>query len=111
MNVIRLFLLFLHIVGVAAVLGGFLHEWQAKTHGVTRLMVGGADLLLLTGLLLVGARTMQELPLDHIKVGVKLVLALAVAVCAHVARKRGGKMLFQLTGVLTTLNVGVAVFW
>ena len=112
MEIVRLILLFLHIVGAAAVLGGFLHQLSARVHTVTRIMVGGADLLVLTGLVLVGARAMLQLPFDHAKIAAKLIVAIAVAACAHIARRRdGGPVLFRAIGLLTTLNVALAVFW
>ena len=112
MEAVRLIALFLHIVGVSALLGGFLSQLLARSYRVTRLMVSGADLQILTGLILVVARAMQDMPSDHTKVAVKLLVALAVAVLAHIGRRKERVIrLYWTIGALTVANVVVAVFW
>ena len=101
-------------------------------------MVWGARAQVVTGILLVGLHEMSSDPADELiraKIGVKLVIALAVAACAEIAngrqrraladqrrparRRRGGTTtavlpatgLVQAAALLAILNVCVAVLW
>jgi hypothetical protein len=102
-------------------------------------MVWGARAQVVTGILLVGLHEMSSDPADELiraKIGVKLVIALAVAACAEIANGRqrralattdpgnaagagGGTTtavlpatgLVQAAALLAILNVCVAVLW
>ena len=113
MEALRLSMLFLHFLGLAALVGGFLAQWRAGTAQVSTLMLGGAGAQVLTGVLLVFARNMQDLPVDTGKVIVKLGIGLVVAVLAQVGRRRSTSSpgLFYSIGLLAVVNIGVAVFW
>ncbi len=104
-----------HLLGMAAVVGGY----AAGQPRVSEVMVWGARLQLVTGVILVGmAESIDSLGKDPdmAKIGVKLVVSVAVAAFAEIGRGRGkrGESLPWLThaaGLLAIVNVFVAVLW
>ena len=114
MDLVSDLLVFLHLLGMAAVVGGWLAVLRAPR--VLPPVVWGARAQIVTGLLLVGAAEAGDEAVDNAKVGVKLLVALAVAACAEVAnaRQRRGQdkpALVHAAGSLATLNVAVAALW
>jgi len=120
-GIIKSFLVVLHLVGLSALLGGFLVQikaLRAKTAEILPAIVHGAWTAFVTGLLLVGVRE-WELSLggghnlDHSKIAIKSVVALIVLVLVMLNRKKkpvSGSALGTIGG-LTFLNVVLAVFW
>ncbi|MGJ9402376.1 hypothetical protein [Arthrobacter sp. KK5.5] len=108
-------LLFLHILGAAAIVGGWLARFKTPTVGLWQWI--GALTQLLTGLLMVGLLEMQDGEVNNVKVAVKLVLALVVAVAAFLGRRKvkaGDKVpkgLAHAVGGMALINIAVAVFW
>jgi hypothetical protein len=104
-----------HFLGLAALVGG----WIATRVGGVALspVLWGARVQLITGLLLVGIAEMSsDAELNHVKIGVKLVVAIAVVAAAEIANakaKRGeaNPRLVDAAGALGVLNVLVAVLW
>jgi len=120
-GIIKSFLVVLHLVGLSALLGGFLVQikaLRAKTAEILPAMVHGAWTALITGLLLVGVREWElglggGYDLDHSKIAIKSVVALIVVVLVVLNRKKkpvSGSILGTIGG-LTFLNVVLAVFW
>ncbi|MGH8868388.1 MAG: hypothetical protein ACRDYU_10375 [Actinomycetes bacterium] len=112
METLRLALLFLHLVGMASLLGGFLVQMSATERRVVPAMVHGALTQLVTGALLVPVR--GDAPdVDHAKIAVKGVVLLVILVLVWVNRSRAtiSEGVYFAIGGLTLLNVGVAVFW
>lgn len=103
----------LHLLGMAAIVGSALFV----SRGVpTPALVWGARAQLLTGLLLTGLAEAGDDPVNHTKIGIKLLVALAVAACAEIAagrerRGQGNPNLVHAAGGLAVLNVLIAVFW
>jgi len=104
----------LHLLGMAAILGSALFLARGA---VTPYLLWGARAQLLTGILLVGLLQAGDEEVDNAKIGVKLVVAVAVVACAEIAagRERRGQgssaRLVTAAGVLALLNVLVAVLW
>jgi hypothetical protein len=106
-----------HLLGMAALVGGFF----AYSRGLdaTWVMVQGARAQLVTGIVLVGlAESVDSLgkDLDMAKIAVKLVVALVAVACIEVgsARARKGqdpKTLVRAAGAAGVLNVIVAAAW
>lgn len=113
MQLVRHLLLFLHFVGLASLLGGFLVQLSASTRRIVPAMLHGALTQLATGVLLVGVDESLDEPVDNAKIAVKLVVLLVVLTIVWVNRKRPsvGETAYLTVGTLTTLDVGVAVFW
>ena len=120
-GIVKSFLVVLHLVGLSALLGGFLVQikaLRAKTAEILPAMVHGAWTAFITGLLLVGVREWELAlggghDLDHSKIAIKSVVALIVLVLVMLNRKKkpvSGSVLGTIGG-LTFLNVVLAVFW
>jgi hypothetical protein len=120
-GIVKSFLVVLHLVGLSALLGGFLVQikaLRAKTAEILPAMVHGAWTAFITGLLLVGVREWElaldgGYDLDHSKIAIKSVVALIVLVLVMLNRKKkpvSGSVLGTIGG-LTFLNVVLAVFW
>lgn len=114
MEFLREVLLFLHLLGMATLVGAFLLQRRTAASGpLNAAWLHGTALQLVTGLALVGV--LESLPeeVDHVKVGVKLLVGLVIGGLALAFRKRDRMpnwLLPALAG-LVVLNVGVAVFW
>jgi hypothetical protein len=106
-------LLFVHLVGMAALLGGALVQVTAQAKRVSRAMVDGALTQVVSGLLLVGVLEGQDENVDHAKVGVKFAVGLVVAVLVWINRRKPEIPTGLYAGILalTLGNVAVAVFW
>ncbi len=119
METVRLLLVVLHILGLALIIGPFLFQVSRKLELDTKLMWVGALTQLVTGLALVGVREANDLPVDNIKIGVKLVVALGVVVAVWmVGRKqkadpasKAALPFFHTAGALAIVNVLIAVLW
>jgi hypothetical protein len=104
----------LHLLGMAAIIGSALFLARGA---VTPFLVWGARAQLLTGIILVGLVQANDEEVDNAKIGVKLLVALAVVACAEIAaaKERKGQgarpQLVNAAGVLALLNVLVAVLW
>ena len=120
-GILKSFLVVLHLVGLSALLGGFLVQikaLRAKTAEILPAIVHGAWTAFVTGLLLVGVREWElaldgGYDLDHSKIAIKSVVALNVLVLVMLNRKKkpvSGSVL-GTSGGLTFLNVVLAVFW
>ncbi|MFR9749964.1 hypothetical protein ACL02S_02890 [Nocardia sp. 004] len=104
-----------HLLGMAAVIGAY----AARQPVVSGPMVWGARLQIVTGLILVGmAESIDSLGKDPnmVKIGVKLVVAIAVAAFAEMGyadHKRGKSVPWfaHAAGALAVVNVFVAVLW
>ncbi|MEU1205387.1 hypothetical protein [Nocardia sp. NPDC005825] len=104
-----------HLLGMAAVVGGY----AAAQPRVSELMVWGARVQVLTGVILVGmAESIDSLHKDPnmAKIITKLVVAVAVAAFAEMGRadaKRGKEVAWMThaAGGLAILNVLVAALW
>lgn len=115
MTFLHLFLVFLHILGAAALFGGWLANFKTPTVNIWQWY--GALLQLVTGLALVGIAEAGDGSVNHIKIGVKVVIALGIAVAAFIGRKKikAGKEvstgIAHATGGLALINIAIAVLW
>lgn len=116
LEIVRNVLLAAHFLGLAAIVGAFFVQLRAKGGFATGVVLTGAITQVVTGLALVGVRQASDLPVDNIKIAVKLgiaVIVLVAAIVAHAQRRRGGKVkpAFHTAGGLAIVNVLVAVLW
>lgn len=103
----------LHLLGLAAIVGSAVFVARGVP---TSALVWGARAQLVTGLILVGLAQAGDDSVNHTKVGVKLLVAIAVAACAEIAagrerRGQGKPELVHAAGALAVLNTLVAVLW
>ena len=113
METLRLVLLFVHVLGFAALLGGLLVQVRAETKAVNPLMRDGAGTAFVAGLALVGVLQADDVPVDNTKIAVKSLIGLVilVLVMANLRKERIANGLWALLLLLTVANVCVAVFW
>lgn len=105
-----------HWAGLACIVLGYV--LSISRGSISDVMVWGARLQLLIGLALVGVAEMGGSgdPLNHAKVGAKLVIALAVVALCEIsrgkaARGEGNPTLTHAAAGVTVLNVLVATMW
>lgn len=116
LEIVRLILLALHILGLAAIVGTFFVQMRQKEGFATGVVLAGAITQVVTGLALVGVHQAADHDVNNVKIAVKLGIALIVLVAAIIARvqsSRGGKVkpAFHTAGGLAIVNVLVAVLW
>ncbi len=103
-----------HLLGMAAIVGSAVFVARGA---VTPALVWGARAQLVTGIILVGLVQMNEEEVDNTKIGVKLLVAVAVVACAEIAaaKERKGEgarpQLVHAAGALALLDVLIAVLW
>lgn len=118
MEILKNVVLALHIIGVAALLGGVLYQIRAMRQGKARVlpaMLHGAWTMLVTGIALVGL----QYPLGHgddlnnTKIAVKLAVLVVILVVALVYRKREtvATWVLPVIGGLTVVNIVLATVW
>ncbi|MFD8615623.1 hypothetical protein ACWD4F_01700 [Streptomyces aureus] len=116
MGVLIHLLVGLHIIGIAALLGGFLTQMKAMGQGTARFvpaMLHGAATMLVTGVALVGLNQADGNTVNTVKIGVKLALLIVILGLVYVKRddETVDKRLFGLVGLLTVANIFIAVLW
>ncbi|RRR99297.1 hypothetical protein [Glycomyces terrestris] len=114
MDLVHLVLRYLHLLGFAAVFGGWLVSWLSRKFDFNTAMLYGIAVQLATGIVLAGLASVEP-DANHAKIGVKSVLALLLAVMIAVPvwkkRDRVAAGHFWATGALIAVTAGVAVFW
>ena len=114
MDIVFNIVLILHFIGLAGIIGGWLATIKAPH--VNKAILHGAILQVVTGLLLVGLREMDDVDVNHMKIGIKVVIALVILVVAILgvrkeARAQGTTAtLAHVAGALGIVNVAIAVF-
>jgi hypothetical protein len=114
MELARDVLVFIHLLGMAALFGGAFVQIKGPERAVNNAMLHGVLTQLVSGLLLVGVLETGEFePVNHPKIAVKFGLALVITILVIVNRKKPALpdgLFFGLLG-LTVATIGVAVFW
>ncbi|MEU2154818.1 hypothetical protein ABZ532_07315 [Streptomyces sp. NPDC019396] len=106
----------LHIIGIAALLGGFLTQMKAMGAGTARFtppMLHGALTMLVTGVALVGLNEADGQAVNNLKVGVKLAVLVVILGLVYVKRDEEtvDKAVFGVVGGLTIANIFIATLW
>ncbi|MUL40985.1 hypothetical protein FZ103_07250 [Streptomonospora sp. PA3] len=110
MDFINSVLVFLHLLGMAGILAGFMIQLITGHASGPKSILHSSLLQLVTGLLLLGLAEMGEDPVNHVKFGIKLAVAIAVTAVAIFNVRKPGNPLAITAGALTVVNVAVAVF-
>ena len=114
MEILENLLVLAHLLGMAAIVGSAVFVARGVA---TPALLWGARAQLVTGLLLVGVAQAGDDPVNNTKIGVKLVIAVAVVACAEIAaaKERKGEgarpQLVTAAGVLALVNTAIAVLW
>lgn len=115
MDILHSIILLFHILGTAAIVGGWLATFRKPT--VLQWQHIGAWVQLVSGLLLVGLAEMGDGTVNHMKIGIKLVILIAVLVTAIIGRRKVAKNEPVPTGIahsvggLALINTAIAVLW
>ncbi|MFJ4850549.1 MULTISPECIES: hypothetical protein [unclassified Streptomyces] len=110
------FVVGLHIIGIAALLGGFLTRTKAMGRGEARFVPGmlhGALTMLVTGALPVGLNQADDHPVNNAKIGLKPAVLVVVLGLVYVKRdeEKVSAAAFGTVGALTTADIFIAVLW
>ncbi|OLF11801.1 hypothetical protein [Actinophytocola xanthii] len=114
MEFVRLLLVFLHLLGMAVLIGTFLVQRRATGDGPPNAgWLHGAGLQLVTGLALQLLAPVTDADYNHMKLGIKLLVLVVIAglALAYTLRKTTPRWLNPTLGGLVVVNVGLAVFW
>lgn len=114
MGFVRDLLLFLHLLGMAALVGALLLQLRAGADApLNKGWLHGAGLQLVTGVALMLLAPLTHRDYNEVKLGVKLVVLLVIGglVIAYTVRGRAPRWVPFALGGLVVLNVGLAVFW
>ena len=113
MEILRLVLLFLHVLGFAALFGGLVVQARNSEKSVNAAMRDGVGTAFLAGLLLVGVLDSGDDPVNHAKIGVKFTigLVLLVLVMANTRKPTIPQGLWAGLVLLSVANIAVAIFW
>ena len=118
MEILRLIVLCVHFLGLAALVGVFLVQVRQRSGFTTVILMAGAITLVVSGLVLVGLREASDLPVNNAKVAVKLLIAVVAMVAAILAHRRQKKdpetsvmPFFHSAGGLGLVNILIAVLW
>lgn len=104
----------LHLIGLAAILGGAIYQWRTSAKFTNPWTLWGARAQLLTGLALAGivSSSKSDGAPSPVWMAVKLVIALAVVAVSEMnAKKTTIRYSARIIVALTTVNVIVAVAW
>ncbi len=106
----------LHIIGIAALLGGFLTQMKALGQGEGRMvpaMLHGALTMLVTGVALVGLNQAQGATVNTVKIGLKLALLVVILGLVYIKRdeEKVASAALGTVGALTATNIFIAVLW
>ena len=114
MSFVRDLLVFLHLLGMATLVGSFLVQLRAGAGApLNKGFLHGAALQLVTGLALQLLQPLTHRDYPEAKLGIKLVVLVILGGLAlfYTIRRQNPRWLpFTLVG-LTVVNVGIAVFW
>lgn len=113
MDFVRHLLLFLHLLGLASLLGGFLTQLRSQERRMVPAMLHGGLTQLVSGLLLVAVDEEQDYDLNTPKVLVKLLLLLVVlgVIWTNRTKQAISEATYYTIGVTTLVIVAVSVFW
>ncbi len=113
METLRLILLIVHILGFSALIGGLLVQAGPGEKKINAAMRDGVGTAFVAGLALVGVLESGDDPVNHAKIGVKLLigLVLLVLVMANTRKTTIPQGLWAGLLGLTVLNVCIAVLW
>jgi len=105
---------YLHLIGFALLLGGSAAQYLSGKLRINVAMLGGAAIQVVTGLILAAPFGLDPgEKLNHVKLTVKLVIALMILVMTFFSRKREKVNRGHFLAIigLVLVNAGVAVFW
>ena len=116
MEILRHVVVLVHLVGFAILFGAWVVEAVSRRRQVTPLMNWGLAIAAVAGVVLAAPFGISY-ELNYVKLGVKLVILLAIGALLGIGlgrQRRGGTVpsgIFWSIGILTLANAGIAVLW
>ena len=106
-------LVFVHLLGMASIVGGYLAGITAVTKRLSAGMVHGALLQIVSGAALLGIAEGGSDPVNHAKFGVKILVVIVIMFLAWPRRRATSvpSSTYHAIGLLAIANVAIAVFW
>lgn len=103
----------LHFVGFAALFGGAFTQVKGPKRIVNPAMFHGALTQLVTGIVLVVMGEFSDYDVNHMKIGIKLLVLIVIMVLVLMNRKKTNvpNGTFWAIFGLTLANAAIAVFW
>lgn len=123
MEILRLILLAAHFFGLAIIIGTFFVQMRRNEGWNFPILVTGGIIQLVSGIGMYGLAMAGGADLNHMKLGIKGIIALIVLVAAVIGlvqqrkaiaageSERPAKKFFHMAGGLAAINVLIAVFW
>lgn len=112
MDSAQLALVFIHLLGMAAVVGGYFAGIRSVPKRLSVGMVHGSLLQLVTGVLLLGLAELGTEPVSHAKHGIKIALTIVMLLISW-PRRRDQEVpagTYHAVGILAVTTVAIAVF-
>ena len=108
----KLVLVFIHLLGMAAIVGGYFAGLSNSPKRLSAGITHGTLLQIVSGSLLLGVAEMGTEEVDRAKFGIKIAVAVVIMILAWPRRKDVSiaANTYHAIGVLALLNVAVAVF-
>jgi hypothetical protein len=108
----KLVLVFIHLLGMAAIVGGYFSGLSNSPKRLSAGITHGTLLQIVSGSLLLGIAEMGTEEVDRTKFGIKIAVAVVIMILAWPRRKDVSiaANTYHAIGVLALLNVAVAVF-
>jgi len=112
MKTVFLIAYIVHMLAIAGILGLLLHQWNKSPRKLSPGVLHSAATALIAGLVMVGSYSTAkpDETLDHTKVGIKLLIVLAILVISYLNLKKPElkkNIWLSLIG-LTLINVAIA---
>ncbi|MFV0320010.1 MAG: hypothetical protein ACK5IN_06560, partial [Microbacterium sp.] len=124
-DILQIILLIAHFIGLALILGGFAMQLGRSSGFRFGLILAGAITQLASGLLMVLVIELEdEFPINNMKIGVKLIIALVALIAAiiglvrqrrvdagTIAKPKAAVPFLHIAGAAALINVIIAVAW
>lgn len=116
METVELVFVFVHLLGMAAIVGGYFGGITPATKRLSAGITHGALLQIVSGAVLLGLAEAANDPTDpvnHAKFGVKIAIVTVIMFLAW-PRRRATSLpngIYHAIGLLAITNVAIAVFW
>jgi hypothetical protein len=104
------FIVFIHLIGMAGLVGGSLAQVRSPERKATSLMRDGALTQLVTGIILVGLVQANNEILRQAIVGAKSVILIVILILVFTGRKKLTNGAFFAILLLSVINVALALF-
>ena len=113
MELVQNIVLLLHLIGFAALFGGILVQLKRTEPEINGAMLHGSYTMLITGVALAVFAELGDDPVNHIKIGIKLLVSLIITILVIINRRFSSipRGLWAMLGLLTLGNAALAVLW